>query len=82
MTNKRMQDDLDRHVSEKFETWFKDSVDTYRRADCDHDRSMRNIAHISMIGSISAMMAIGCNNETMHEALDTILKQVKKRGMA
>jgi len=35
-----------------------------------------------MIGSISAMMAIGCNNETMHEALDTILKQVKKRGMA
>ena len=82
MTNKRMQDDLDRHVSEKFETWFKDSLDTYKRAGCEYEKSMSHVAYLTLLGAVTIMLAVGVNNKTMHEALDTILKQVKKRGMA
>lgn len=78
MTNKRMQDDLDRHVSEKFETWFKDSLDTYKRAGCEYEKSMSHVAYLTLLGAVTIMLAVGVNNKTMHEALDTIIKRANE----
>ena len=78
MTNRRMQDDLDRHVSEKFETWFKDSLDTYKRAGCEYEKSMSHVAYLTLLGAVTIMLAVGVNNKTMHEALDTIIKRANE----
>jgi hypothetical protein len=78
LTNKRMQDDLDRHVSEKFETWFKDSLDTYKRAGCEYEKSMSHVAYLTLLGAVTIMLAVGVNNKTMHEALDTIIKRANE----
>jgi hypothetical protein len=73
-----MQDDLDRHVSEKFETWFKDSLDTYKRAGCEYEKSMSHVAYLTLLGAVTIMLAVGVNNKTMHEALDTIIKRANE----
>jgi len=73
-----MQDDLDRHVSEKFETWFNDSLDTYRRAGCEYEKSMNHVAYLTLLGSVTIMLAAGVNNKTMHEALDMIIKRANE----
>ena len=73
-----MQDDLDRHVSEKFETWFNDSLDTYRRAGCEYEKSMNHVAYLTLLGSVTIMLAAGTNNKTMHEALDMIIKRANE----
>jgi len=78
LTNKRMQDDLDHHVSEKFETWFNDSLDTYRRAGCEYEKSMNHVAYLTLLGSVTIMLAAGTNNKTMHEALDMIIKRANE----
>ena len=73
-----MQYDLDRHVSEKFETWFKDSLDTYKRAGCEYEKSMSHVAYLTLLGAVTIMLAVGVNNKTMHEALDTIIKRANE----
>jgi len=73
-----MQYDLDRHVSEKFETWFNDSLDTYRRAGCEYEKSMNHVAYLTLLGSVTIMLAAGTNNKTMHEALDMIIKRANE----
>jgi len=73
-----MQDDLDHHVSEKFETWFNDSLDTYRRAGCEYEKSMNHVAYLTLLGSVTIMLAAGVNNKTMHEALDMIIKRANE----
>ena len=57
---------------------FKDSLDTYKRAGCEYEKSMSHVAYLTLLGAVTIMLAVGVNNKTMHEALDTIIKRANE----
>ena len=73
-----IQRDLDRHVSDKFQRWLIDSMETYAIADIPIQETTAHVVFCGLSSAVSAMMPMGAKPESMHLTLDIIIGRTIK----
>lgn len=80
-----IEDDIDRRVGEKFQTWLTDAMELYKMADIEFDHATHHVVYLMLMGAISGMASSGVSRNGAQEMAalchDRVSAQVRKHKL-